>query len=325
MANVALNNITATYSGAEFGTIFLEPMFRDSDIFQFRVIPNVKYKMNLYTADALSCIVRKYTGCGDAEAGDFNVNDKTITAGRMRVAVSQCQDAFFGTYIEESFKNGVNVFDLQGTELMDVVLANVRQGIGSDVTRLAWWGDTAYSGSNEDCYNSVDGWWKLLKADATVNGAAVTIPNSGAFVAGDAITALRAMYDGAPAALQGTATNEKAFYVSPKIYNDYMQSIEGTSSDAAYQALKNGGVVTFRGIEVHPMHTWDTATTQMSIADDVCAVYVAKQNLAVGTDTNDPQSELKMFYDDLTEKVYIRAYFKLGVQFLHATMVQIGY
>ena len=107
MANVALDNISATYSGANFNELFLEPIFRDSDLMQFRVIPNVKHKMNLYTADALSCIVKKYTTCGGAESGDFNVNDKVITAGRMRVAVSQCQDAFFGTYLEESFRNGI--------------------------------------------------------------------------------------------------------------------------------------------------------------------------------------------------------------------------
>ena len=58
MANVALDNISATYSGANFNELFLEPIFRDSDLMQFRVIPNVKFKMNLYTADALSCIVK---------------------------------------------------------------------------------------------------------------------------------------------------------------------------------------------------------------------------------------------------------------------------
>ena len=83
MANVAQDNISATYSGANFNELFLEPIFRDSDLMQFRVIPNVKYKMNLYTADALSCIVEKYTGCSSSDGTTtFNVNDKVITAGR---------------------------------------------------------------------------------------------------------------------------------------------------------------------------------------------------------------------------------------------------
>ena len=326
MANVALDNISATYSGANFNELFLEPIFRDSDIMQFRVIPNVKHKMNLYTADALSCIVKKYTTCGGAESGDFNVNDKVITAGRMRVAVSQCQDEFFGSYLEESFKNGVNVFNLEGTQLMDTVLANVRNGIGQDVTRLAWWGDTAEAGASASCYDSTDGWWKLLIADAVVDANKVTIPNSGAWATGDAIIALRAMWASAPSALQGVDNRDKAIYVSRTLFDDYLTTMEDLGNAEGFSQLVDGSVrVYFRGVEVIPMYDWDTASTQVGTADDIRACYVAKQNLAVGTDTNDPEGEMKMFYDDLTEKVYVRAYFKLGLQFLHDSLVQIGY
>ena len=326
MANVATDSIGAAYSGAQFNELFLEPIFRDSDLMQFRVIPNVKYKMNLYTADALSCIVQEYTTCGGAESGTFAVNDKVITAGRMRVAVSQCQDEFFGTYLEESFRNGINVFNLEGTALMDTILQNVRNGISRDVVRLAWFGDTAEAGGSAACYNSTDGWWKLLEADAVVNGNKVTIPASGAFVATDGLTALRAMWAAAPSALQGVGNNEKAFYVSRLIYDDYLTSLENQGNAEGQRQLVDGTIRTyFRGVEVIPMYDWDVATTQRAIATDVRAVYVAKQNLAVGTDTNDPEGEMKMFYDDLTEKVYVRAYFKLGVQFLHDSLVQIGY
>ena len=325
MANVALDNISATYSGANFNELFLEPIFRDSSIMQFRVIPNVKYKMNLYTADSLSCIVKKYTGCGDAESGGFNINDKVITAGRMRVAVSQCQDEFFGTYLEESFKNGINVFNLEGTQLMDTVLQNVRNGIGADITRLAWWGDTAEAGSDAGCYDSTDGWWKLLKADATVDGNKVSI-GDGTITDADAMTAFKSMMANAPSALQGVDPREKAIYCTRSLYEGYLNSIEDLGNAEGFLQLVDGSPkLYFRGVEVIPMYDWDTAISQRSISDDNCMVYVAKQNLAVGTDTNDPEGELKMFYDDVTEKVYVRAYFKLGVQFLHDSLVQIGY
>ncbi len=140
------------------------------------------------------------------------------------------------------------------------------------------------------------------------------------------MTALRAMYAAAPSALQGVATNDKAFYVTRSIYENYMTSIEDLGNAEGFSQLVDGSLkLYFRGIEVIPMYDWDVAISQLSVSDDNCAVYVAKQNLAVGTDTNDPEGEMKMFYDDLTEKVYVRAYFKLGVQFLHDSMVQIGY
>ena len=327
MANVATDAITATYSGANFNELFLEPIFRDSDIMQFRVIPNVKHVMNLYTADALSCIVKKYTTCGGAESGTFNVNDKVLTAGRMRVAVSQCTDEFFGTYLEESFRNGVNVMNLEGTALMDTILQNVRNGISKDVSRLAWWGDTSESGASISCYDSMDGWWKLFLANTEIaTTRKVAIPNSSAFATGDAIIALRAMWASAPSALQGVDVREKGIYVSREIYDDYLTSLEDLGNAEGFSQLVDGSVkVYFRGVEVIPMYDWSVAATQTSATEDIRAAYVAKQNLAVGTDTNDPQGEMKMFYDDLTEKVYVRAYFKLGVQFLHESLVQVGY
>ena len=333
MANVATDNIGATYSGANFNELFLEPIFRDSDLMQFRVIPNVKHVMNLYTADALSCIVQKYTTCSSSDTGEtFAVNDKVLTAGRMRVAVSQCQDEFFGTYLEESFRNGINVFNLEGTALMDTILQNVRNGISRDVVRLAWFGDTGATGDSAACYNSTDGWWKLLIDDDVVNGNKVEIPPSTAiapavaFVAGDGLIALRALWAAAPSALQGVANGEKAFYVSRVIYDDYLTSLENQGNTEGQRQLVDGSMrIYFRGVEVIPMYDWDIAVTQLSSTADIRAVYVAKQNLAVGTDTNDPEGEMKMFYDDLTEKVYVRAYFKLGVQFLHDSLVVIGY
>ena len=105
-----------------------------------------------------------------------------------------------------------------------------------------------------------------------------------------------------------------------------MTSLENLGNAEGFSQLVDGSMkLYFRGVEVIPMYTWDVATAQRLITDNVRIAYVAKQNLAVGTDTNDMEGEMKMFYDDLTEKVYVRAYFKLGLQFLHDSLVQIGY
>ena len=54
MANVANNSIAAVYGGANLNEIFYEPVFRSEDLMRnYRVIPNVKHKMNVYTAASL--------------------------------------------------------------------------------------------------------------------------------------------------------------------------------------------------------------------------------------------------------------------------------
>ena len=332
MANVANNSIAATYSGAQLNELFYEPVFRSDDIMKnYRVIPNVKHKMNVYTSAALTKIVEKYTGCSATSGStQFNIDDKVITAGRMRVALEQCTDEFFGTYIEELYRSGADVMNVEGTLLAEAIVNRATKGIAQDVVRLAWGGDGATSS-----YNQLSGWMKLMGDDATVlaartefSAAAPTAPT-----AAEALSLIRNMYDGAPAALQQTPASEKKIFVTPKTYNAYLQNLEGTSADLAITNQEEGKlVVKFRGVELVPMYEWDTILADTDPAlflrggvnGTEGACYCAVDNLIVGSDVTDPEGSFKVFYDDLEEKMFFRGYFKLGVQFLYPSLVQWG-
>jgi hypothetical protein len=334
MANVANKGTFATYSGANLNEIFYEPVFRSDDIMRnYRVIPNVKHKMNVFTSAALTKIVNKYTGCSATSGStQFDIDEKTITAGRMRVALEQCTDEFFGTYIEEMYRNGVDVMNLEGTQLADAIVNRAVKGIGQDVVRLAWGGDTA---SGSAAYDSMSGWMKLMGDDATVLAArteysavAPTTPTSV-----EALGILRNMYDNAPAALQQIASADKKIFVSPKTFNAYLQNLEGTSADLAIVNQQDGlRRVMFRGVELVPMYEWDTILADTDPAmflrggvnGTEGACYCAVENLIIGSDVTDPEGSFKVFYDDLEEKMFFRGYFKLGVQFLYPSLVQWG-
>jgi hypothetical protein len=334
MANVATNSIAATYSGANLNEIFYEPVFRSDDIMRnYRVIPNVKHKMNVYTSAALTKIVRAQAGCNDAEAGTFNVDDKVLTAGRCRVALSQCSDEFYGTYIEEMYRSGVDVNNIEGTQLADAIVNRAVNGIASDVVRLAWGGDTAGGTAAE--YKIFDGWMKLMGADATVLAARTELSAVAptAPTAAESIGILRKMYDDAPAALQQVPASDKKIFVTPKTYNAYLSNLEGTSADLAITNQQDGVlVVKFRGVELVPMYEWDTILADLNPAmflrggvnGTEGACYCAVENLIIGSDVTDPEGSFKVFYDDLEEKMFFRGYFKLGVQFLYPSLVQWG-
>ncbi len=329
MANVATNSIAATYSGANLNEIFYEPVFRSDDIMRnYRVIPNVKHKMNVYTSAALTKIVRTQEGCNDAEAGTFNVDDKVLTAGRCRVALSQCSDEFYGTYIEEMYRSGVDVNNIEGTQLADAIVNRAVTGIASDVVRLAWGGDTAVGIAAE--YKIFDGWMKLMAAETVIEFAGTPA----APTAADAIGLIRNVYDQAPASLQQVAAGDKKMFVTPKIFNAYLANLEGSSADLAIVNQVDGmRRVMFRGVELVPMYEWDTILTDTDPAlfntaagadvnNGVC--YCAVENLIIGSDVTDPQGSFKVFYDDLEEKMFFRGYFKLGVQYLYSSLVQWG-
>ena len=332
MANVANKGTFATYSGANLNEIFYEPVFRSEDIMRnYRVIPNVKHKMNVFTSAALKKISQKYTGCSATSGStQFNIDEKTITAGRMRVALEQCTDEFFGTYIEEMYRNGADVMNIEGTQLADAIVNRAVKGIASDVVRLAWGGDDSTAN-----YQGVTGWMKLMGDDATVLAArtefsavAPTAPT-----AGESLSILRKMYDDAPAALQQVPASDKKIFVTPKTYNAYLSNLEGTSADLAITNQQDGLlVVKFRGVEIVPMYEWDTILADLDPAmflrggvnGTEGACYCAVDNLIIGSDVTDPEGSFKVFYDDLEEKMFFRGYFKLGVQFLYPSLVQWG-
>ena len=332
MANVANKGTFATYSGANLNEIFYEPVFRSEDIMRnYRVIPNVKHKMNVFTSAALKKISQKYTGCSATSGStQFNIDEKTITAGRMRVALEQCTDEFFGTYIEEMYRNGADVMNIEGTMLADAIVNRAVKGIASDVVRLAWGGDDSTAN-----YQGVTGWMKLMGDDATVLAArtefsavAPTAPT-----AGESLSLLRNMYDDAPAALQQVPASDKKIFVTPKTYNAYLSNLEGTSADLAITNQQDGLlVVKFRGVEIVPMYEWDTILADLDPAmflrggvnGTEGACYCAVDNLIIGSDVTDPEGSFKVFYDDLEEKMFFRGYYKLGVQFLYPSLVQWG-
>ena len=332
MANVANKGTFATYSGANLNEIFYEPVFRSDDIMRnYRVIPNVKHKMNVFTSAALKKISQKYTGCSATSGStQFNIDEKTITAGRMRVALEQCTDEFFGTYIEEMYRNGADVMNIEGTQLADAIVNRAVKGIASDVVRLAWGGDDSTAN-----YQGVTGWMKLMGDDATVLAARTELSAVAptAPTAGESLSLLRTMYDDAPAALQQVPATDKKIFVTPKTYNSYLSNLEGTSADLAITNQQDGLlVVKFRGVEIVPMYEWDTILADLDPAmflrggvnGTEGACYCAVDNLIIGSDVTDPEGSFKVFYDDLEEKMFFRGYYKLGVQFLYPSLVQWG-
>ncbi len=333
MANVANKGTFATYNGASLNDIFYEPVFRSDDIMRnYRVIPNVKHKMNVYTSAALTKIVAKQEGCS-ATSGttQFDIDNKTITAGRCRVALEQCSDEFYGTYIEEMYKNGVDVNNIEGTQLADAIVNRAVSGIASDVVRLAWGDDSALvDGAAVAGYGVFDGWMELMKAETVID---YETANHAAPIAADAIGIIRKIYDQAPAALQQVPAGDKKFFVTPKVFNAYLANLEGSSADLAIVNTVDGmRKVMFRGVEIVPMYEWDTilADTNPDLFIDsatnytngIC--YCAVENLIIGSDVTDPEGSFKVFYDDLEEKMFFRGYFKLGVQYLYSSLVQWG-
>ena len=349
MANVALDGIGLAYNGTYASKILLEPMFTSDDIMSnYTIYPAVKYKQNITMAPSLSGITAVHSGCGTTNTCDpagFTVTQKQIMVENVSVKQVQCWDEFKDQVIVESYKNGVNMPDLTGTELANVIINRVRGGIASDLVRNMWAGEAAIAVGAPDCsYQSMgDGLWLtmanatafqggtsanltpviggLLAAAATASYATV----GGTISIADVQLLLDDCFNTAPSALQQVPAREKRMFVTPNVYNAWYSTLTAV-------AVSGKDRLYYRGIELVPMYEWDVALTAGGVSVDLSAlftqagavttnqttngvIYTAKSNLFIGTDVSRPENELKMFYDEVSENMYVRAGFTMGFQY----------
>jgi len=366
MANVALNGLGSSYTGTYASKILLEPMFTSDDIMRnYTIYPSVKYKQNITMAPALRGITAVHSGCGTANTCNpegFSITQKTLTVSNVSVKQTQCWEEFHDEVIVESYKNGVNMPDLTGTQLAEVIINRVRAGVANDMVRNMWFGEAAISASTPDCsYQSMgDGLFKHLSdGDAfsaangtasahftpvtgalTTTAAAASYATVGGLISNaDVISLLDNVFNTAPSELQQVPAGEKRMFVTPNVYNAWYNCLTAVAVAGAVdyghsEAQAGKSRLFYKGIEVVPMYEWDVAlalaaggsgidvseaftqsgaTTTNQTTNGV--VYTAKANLFIGTDVSRPENELKMFYDEVSENMYVRAGFTMGFNY----------
>jgi hypothetical protein len=327
MASVEISQLDVSFRGTEANNIFLEPVFFDDDLRgQFRVLGNVANKKKMVFVQQLENIVRKYSGCGFNPVGSVDIYQRTIDVEKMKVDLEMCWDEFEDTVFEELLKTGTRLPDISGTLIETILLTRVQQAIRNDITRLSYFGDQS---SNNPNFDSLDGFWTVyypqLVADDLVPRA-----NTGSgtnLAAGDGFAILRDVYDQAPLQLKGLPANQKVFNVTQSVYSQLREDIEnGGGGDYGLLQLINGvEQFTFRGVTVIPQFRWDDIATSLGTNKPHYVEYTTPQNKVLATDVLSPETSLELWYDQKDEKVYIKARFKMGVNYIHPSLISLGY
>jgi hypothetical protein len=327
MASVEISQLDVSFRGTEANNIFLEPVFFDDDLRgQFRVLGNVANKKKMVFVQQLENIVRKYSGCGFNPVGSVDIYQRTIDVEKMKVDLEMCWDEFEDTVFEELLKTGTRLPDISGTLIETILLTRVQQAIRNDITRLSYFGDQS---SNNPNFDSLDGFWTVyypqLVADDLVPRA-----NTGSgtnLAAGDGFAILRDVYDQAPLQLKGLPANQKVFNVTQSVYSQLREDIEnGGGGDYGLLQLINGvEQFTFRGVTVIPQFRWDDIATLLGTTKPHYVEYTTPQNKVLATDVLSPETALELWYDQKDEKVYIKARFKMGVNYIHPSLISLGY
>lgn len=322
-----MGQFSVNFVGDEANELFLEPVYLDDEITsQFRVMPNVVTKKKMAFAQALENVVRKYAGCGFNPIGEVKIYDRSIEVEKARVDLEMCWDEFEDTVFEELLKAGVRLPDLTGTLIQQILTRRAIEAIRLDTVRLAYFGNTTSADPN---YDLLDGLWTVhypkLVADDLIPR---TQTGTGAPLgAGDGFDILRAVYDQAPLQLKGLPMAQKVINVTGSVYTQYREDVEdGGGGDFGLLRLIDGvEQLTFRGIPVVPQWRWDEILANLNIANAHYVEYTTPMNKVLATDVTNPATELTTWYDEKDEKVYTKSRFKMGVNYIHHSLISVGY
>jgi len=316
-----------SYKGINSTMIFFQPLFKDViGLNAFKLMSNVRNKQKMGFVNKLEGIVQKKTGCGFTPNGKLGVYEREISVSPAKINLEICNDEFKNTLWEEKTKSGNLQYDLSGTEIMDILLQQAREGAAADILKLFWYGDKASTDIN---LNIADGIWQVhIPALVAQNLVPYVNTNAGTpLAAGDATDFLQEVYDNAPLALKGLPLSMKYFMVSGSVYDWYVKDLQAANVYVGVSMTVNGVAdVRFNGIPVIPNYLWDvTDTNDLGAPDTHRILYTTPENLVFATDMTSDLNSFMVFTDDLTEKTYVKANFDLGTNYVHESLFSVGY
>ena len=147
-------------------------------------------------------------------------------------------------------------------------------------------------------------------------------------VSGGSNAIFQAMWDKMTPELREYVGKGLQFYTTTSVADNYMKTLEALNgSEVAYGNLVNGQrQLNFRGIPINIRQDWD-----VRIANDFAgirphrALLTIPENLWIGTDGSSDDTNVELFYDQVTQNNVFRVEYKAGTQFAHEKLFVAAY
>jgi len=174
-----LGQFNVNFEGATARRIFLDPIFKDVQPFEgdiYQVMPNVVSRKNMVFVGPLDNYLRK----------------RQVEVELVKGETQQCWDEFKDTILMEALNKGVDMGNMEGTLMQDIILTRMQQGASRQINLLAWFGDKTSANPEQ---NICDGMWTKYIPELQANNLIrVVDSNSGTPLgAGGAIDLLDAI------------------------------------------------------------------------------------------------------------------------------------
>lgn len=302
--------------------IIFERVYNDSDLSEYHEIETgIDMTTQIVFAKRMGLLGKKSVGCTPNEAGGFDLYEKFWTPVMEDFRLKHCQadmPALLKIFKKAS-KINPDFFDAVGSEEFGVIIAAIEAAMIENIHRKVWFNDTAAEtvtdggvfkdGTDLGYFNSFDGLFKQIFLDVqSTNGRVTIAKNAGASYAAQAL-AEKEGYDILAAIVAQAderliADPDSFIMVTRSIADNYRAYLRDKNLGSGYlEVVENGRPkLYFDGFEVKVRYDWDRyikAYQDNGVKWNLPhrAVFTVKENIPIGTLSEEDLKKLDVFYD----------------------------
>jgi hypothetical protein len=337
VASMYTPDITYTYPG-KLNLELIKPIRLGTPALSdlFTIIQGVRCGEYLHYVNPLSRVLAKPSGdCNPTYTQAGSITDRRLETGEFQINLEWCEAEFSAVctaLVEKYTAAGVDGYELQ-SNLQSIIFEEVLEAARIDVLKAMFFSDNSLGAGNTSIYSTIDGvFTKFFDSETAycVKPVSNALPNGhdSTLAADQARDTFRALWSGAEIELKQLPTNQKAFWVTGSMWENYYDSLLNNCCVEGSWRAGQDGITTlyYRGIEVLPLWFADeslSSETANPFYDEIrhFAVYTAKANHYMGVERSSDLNNLTSCFDCRTNATLIKGRMRFGYNFAQCGLI----
>lgn len=335
-------NQSFTYPGKLNTELIQKPKLQTPALSDFAVIrQGIRCGEYMNIVQPLTRVLQKGTAaCIPTYTQSGSITDRKLDTGLFEINKSWCKKEFQALCNSlgdsDLVGDGLSGYELTG-RLRAMIFDEILEGARVDLWKVLLFGQNAASAANDNMFAAIDGiWTRYLDAFASYCTKTVynLLPNQhNSTLAPDiARDVLRLLWGNSPLILKQIAPNDKKFWVTGSIWENYYDSvINNCCVEGSWQAGQDGlGKLYYRGIELVPV--WVADQTLENDTDNPYydllrhfIIYNTPKNNLIGFENASDINNLEGCYDCRDKTTYIQGEMRAGINFALCDLQAIAY
>lgn len=356
-----LNPNDLSFNGEEVRALneaVFEAVFAKPELSMFHnVINGIKATKQIAILGRIQGLTGKGTGDCDPEEDDFKIkmSEKKWDPQTISNNLPSCWTDLLETFFIYGTANGIAKADLTKTDFFNFLLERMTDAVIEEIFRIIWFSDkdaatttdspagVITSGTNLAYFNRIDGLWKqafaIVGADAARRTLGFDARNGQATAALQQFTSADVTARVATKTLQDMRfdsdyrmrTLDRMIVSTQSVADQYEKELIDAETPYSSERLENGiTVLKVGGVTIFGFQFWDRIIeayysdgTKLFLPHR--AIMLTKDNTQVGTEDESTFSQFNVFYDQKSEKNYIRTKYDIDAKFIQDYLVQLAY